>query len=98
MQADGLEPAAKDEGCKMSLQKGHVFSRKTKRHGLVHVIMYRAQQPDGTWKQVAETIHTRFKKAAEQELQNRLNDLNGGQAVDTSITFSRFVTEYWEPH
>ena len=66
--------------------------------GLVHVIMYRTRKPDGTWKQIAETIKTDSVKKARTELANRLHDVNGGEALPTNITFQQFVSEYWEPH
>jgi integrase len=66
--------------------------------GLVYVIMYRTRKPDGTWKQIAETIKTDSVKKARTELANRLHDVNGGETLPTNITFQQFVSDYWEPH
>jgi len=83
----------------MSYQEGHIRTRRTKKHGLVHVIGYRAQRADGTWKQVTETIHTQKRKQAKEALAKRLADINGGEhSLPSAITFAQFISEHWEPH
>lgn len=82
-----------------SYQKGHIFPRKTKAHGLVHVIMWRERQGDGTWKQMSATIHTRYRKEAQKELDERLEAVNGGKVVSAGhMTFETFTTDHWQPH
>ncbi len=82
----------------ISFQKGCVVSRKTKRFGLVHVIRYRAQQADGTWRQKAEVIRTPFRKEAEKVLSDRLGEINNGAKIAAEITFQQFVDEHWKSY
>lgn len=82
-----------------SYQQGHIYPRRTKKWGLVHVIMWRERQGDGTWKQMAETIHTRLRKEAQKQLDERLEAVNSGKIVATGgMTFQQFVTDHWKPH
>lgn len=82
-----------------SHQDGHIHTRRTKKWGLVHVIVYRMRKPDGAWKQVTETVRTRYKKEAQAKLDERLTEVNGGGVItDRGIAFARFVEDHWQPH
>jgi integrase len=81
-----------------SYQQGHVHARMTKTRGLVHDIAYRVKQGDGKWKLITETIHTRFRKEAKEEVRKRLDEINGGKMPSSDITFSAFITDYWAKH
>jgi hypothetical protein len=78
VQAKGKGRVRKGERMtRKSFQQGYIFPRQTAR-GTVHVIRYRIQTADGTWKHRAETVNSPRKKDAAKQLAERMREVNGG--------------------
>jgi integrase len=79
-----------------SYQTGHVSEIRTRR-GTAYKIRYRVRTTQGKWKQKSETLYDlKGKKAAQAELDERIQQASSTKVEDSELTLRGFVDTYWK--
>jgi len=80
-----------------SFQNGRVSEIRTRR-GTAYKIRYRVRTTEGKWRQRSETLYDlKGKKAAQAELDRRIQQATPMKLEDRELTLRGFVDAYWKP-
>jgi integrase len=81
-----------------SYQKGYVSDAIRTRRGIAFKIRYRVRTADG-WKHASETLYgLSGKKAAREELDQRIREASATLPENSDLTFRQFVEAIWKPY
>ena len=84
---------------RQSLQQGYVSDPIRTRKGIAYKIRYRIRAGLGKWKQKSETLYgLKGKKAARQELADRIKDSSPIVVGLTDLTLEEFIERFWQPY